>query len=117
MKYILAGILTGIAAGLIGALCGVGGGILMVPVFTRLLDLGQKQAVATSLAVIILTSIVATVQNLRSPTPLIHWPLFAACAAGSIVATWYGAEAMRGLRDDTLTRIFAACSPAQREIA
>lgn len=107
MKLALAGILTGVIAGLLGALCGVGGGILMVPVFTRFFGLGQKEAIATSLAVIILTSLVATLQNLRSPSPLINWPLFAACAAGSVIASWFGADYMKTLRDDSLTRLFA----------
>lgn len=107
MNPALAGILIGIAAGLLGSLCGVGGGILMVPVFTKWLGLGQKEAIATSLAVIVLTSIAATVQNMRSSTPLIQWPLFAACSAGSVVASWLGADYMKTLRDDTLTRLFA----------
>ena len=107
MNHALAGILIGVAAGLLGSLCGVGGGILMVPVFTKWLGLGQKEAIATSLAVIVLTSIAATVQNMRSSTPLIQWPLFAACSAGSVIASWLGADYMKNLRDDTLTRLFA----------
>jgi uncharacterized protein len=108
MKLALSGIAIGLAAGLLGALCGVGGGIFMVPAFTRLLGLSQKQAVATSLAVIILTSLASTVSNVvRGSTPLIQWPLFTACAAGGIVASVFGSELMRKLSDDTLTRLFA----------
>lgn len=108
MKLALAGILTGIAAGLLGALCGVGGGIFMVPVFVSLLDLTQKQAIATSLAVIIFTSLAATISNLRSPVPLIQWPLFLSCTAGSVLSSYFMAEKMKSLSDETLTRIFAA---------
>ncbi len=108
MKFALFGLIIGISAGLLGALCGVGGGILMVPLFTGVLKLGQKEAIATSLAVIVLTSIAATIQNARAATPLIHWPLFAACAAGSVVASWFGAGYMKNLQNDTLTRLFAA---------
>jgi uncharacterized membrane protein YfcA len=107
MKLIIAGLLIGIAAGLIGALCGVGGGIFMVPMFVTFLGLTQKQAVATSLAVIIFTSVAATISNARSSQPLIQWPLFFAASAGGIVASYFMAERMKLMADETLTRIFA----------
>jgi uncharacterized membrane protein YfcA len=107
MKLIVIGLIIGIAAGCIGALCGVGGGIFMVPMFVTFLGLTQKQAVATSLAVVIFTSIAATVSTVRSGQPLIQWPLFAAAAAGGIVASWTMSERMKLMADDTLTRIFA----------
>jgi uncharacterized membrane protein YfcA len=43
----------GIVSGVIAALCGVGGGVVMVPAFVFFLKLPQKTAVATSLAIII----------------------------------------------------------------
>jgi len=107
MKIALLGILIGAAAGLIGALCGVGGGIFMVPMFVTFLGLTQKQAVATSLAVIIFTSLAATVSNARSAQPLIQWPLFWAAAFSSVIASWFMAERMKAMSDETLTRIFA----------
>ena len=107
MKIAIAGILIGIAAGLIGALCGVGGGIFMVPMFVTFLGLTQKQAVATSLAVIIFTSIAATISNMRSSQPLIQWPLFFAAAGSSVIASYLMAERMKQMADETLTRIFA----------
>ena len=107
MKLVILGILIGIAAGIVGALCGVGGGIFMVPMFVTFLGLTQKQAIATSLAVIVLTSLAATVSNFRSPAPLIQWPLFWAASAGSVVVSYFMAEKMKLMADDTLTRIFA----------
>jgi uncharacterized membrane protein YfcA len=107
MKIAILGILIGAAAGLIGALCGVGGGIFMVPMFVTFLGLTQKQAVATSLAVIIFTSLAATVSNARAAQPLIQWPLFWAAAGSSVIASWFMAERMKSMSDETLTRIFA----------
>jgi uncharacterized membrane protein YfcA len=107
MKLVILGILIGAAAGLIGALCGVGGGIFMVPMFVTFLGLTQKQAVATSLAVIIFTSLAATVSNVRSAQPLIQWPLFWAAAGSSVIASYFMAERMKAMSDETLTRIFA----------
>jgi len=47
MKTLAICTIIGIAAGLLGALCGVGGGIVMVPAFVAALGFEQKKAVAT----------------------------------------------------------------------
>lgn len=105
MKFITYAILTGLAAGLLGALCGVGGGIVMVPAFVGLLGLEHKQAVATSMAVIIVTALAATLNNARANN-LIDWKVVATVGLASMVAAWFGSELMRGLSNQTLTRIF-----------
>lgn len=105
MKLLTYAILTGLAAGLLGALCGVGGGIVMVPAFVGLLGLEHKQAVATSMAVIIVTALAATVNNARANN-LIDWKIVAAVGLASMVAAWFGSDLMRGLSNQTLTRVF-----------
>lgn len=105
MKLVTLAILTGLAAGLLGALCGVGGGIVMVPAFVGLLGLEHKQAVATSMAVIIVTAIAATLNNSRANN-LIDWKIVAAVGLASAVAAWFGSDLMRSLGNQTLTRIF-----------
>lgn len=105
MKLMLLAILTGLAAGLLGALCGVGGGIVMVPAFVALLGLEHKQAVATSMAVIIVTAIAATINNSRANN-LIDWKVVATVGLASAVAAWFGSDLMRSLGNQTLTRIF-----------
>jgi uncharacterized membrane protein YfcA len=50
--------LIGLAAGLFSALFGVGGGVVIVPLLLALLGYGTKEATATSLAAIALTSTV-----------------------------------------------------------
>lgn len=107
MKLVLIAIVTGLAAGLLGALCGVGGGIVMVPAFVALLGLEHKQAVATSMAVIILTAIAATLNNTRANN-LIDWKIVLIVGAASAVAAWFGSDLMRSLSNQTLTRIFGA---------
>jgi uncharacterized membrane protein YfcA len=107
MKLALIAIVTGLAAGLLGALCGVGGGIVMVPAFVALLGLEHKQAVATSMAVIILTAIAATLNNTRANN-LIDWKIVLIVGAASAVAAWFGSDLMRSLSNQTLTRIFGA---------
>jgi len=101
---IIAGILIGAAGGLAGALFGVGGGIVMVPAYMKLLNMPFKHAVGTSLAVIIVTSVVATSKNARMG--LVDFKVAGIAAAGAIVATLYGTELMYKLKDATLTRAF-----------
>jgi uncharacterized membrane protein YfcA len=107
MKFILTATSIGLTAGLLGALCGVGGGIVMVPAFVGMLGLGHKQAVATSLAVIIVTAITATLNNART-NKLIDWKIVLVVGLASVVSAWFGSEWMRSLSNQTLTRIFGA---------
>jgi len=105
MKFLIPAALIGLLAGLLGALCGVGGGLVMVPAFVTLLGVEHKQAVATSMAVIIVTAIAATANNSRI-TGLIDWKIVAAVGLASAIAAWFGSDLMRSLSNQTLTRIF-----------
>ncbi|MDP4623663.1 MAG: sulfite exporter TauE/SafE family protein [Akkermansiaceae bacterium] len=105
MKIILLSIVIGLVAGLLGALCGVGGGIVMVPAFVSILGFGQKQAVATSLAIIIITALSSTINNARAGN-LIDWKIVAAVGIASALTAWFGTDLMRNLSNQTLTRTF-----------
>jgi uncharacterized membrane protein YfcA len=105
LKLTLLTILIGLAAGLLGALCGVGGGVMMVPAFVGLLGHHHKQAVATSLAVVIITAIAATANNARTPG-MIDWKTAIIAAVASAIAAWFGSDLMRSLSNPVLTRIF-----------
>jgi uncharacterized membrane protein YfcA len=106
MKLLWTGLAIGACAGLLGALCGVGGGLVMVPLFGIVLGFPQKQAVATSMAVIILTALAATANNARHPG-LIDWKTVAVVGLSSALAAWLGADLMRALSNQALTRLFA----------
>lgn len=58
-------VIAGFAAGLLGGIVGVGGGVLMVPALVYAASLGQREAIATSLAAIVPMSIAATVRQHR----------------------------------------------------
>ena len=105
MKFFTYAILIGLLAGLLGALCGVGGGLVMVPAFVGLLGTEHKQAVATSMAVIIVTALAATANNSRV-VGLIDWRIVLTVGLASAVAAWFGSDLMRSLSNQTLTRIF-----------
>lgn len=107
LKAILVPLLIGALGGLIGTLCGVGGGVLMVPAFVMILGLSQQNAVATSLAVIASLSIVATSKNAFSEPPLIDWRIFVPAAIGAMTVAWFASDLLRSLSNVTLQRIFA----------
>ena len=87
MKILAIATLTGIAAGLLGALCGVGGGIVMVPAYVTALGFEQKKAVATSLAVIVIVALVSTLNtSLRKGESLIDWRVVALTAVAAALA-------------------------------
>ena len=107
MKTLAIATFTGITAGLLGALCGVGGGIVMVPVFVTALGFEQKKAVATSLAVIIIVSVVATLNSsLRKEESLIDWRVVAFTAVAAALAAWFGTDLMYKPSNQHLTRLF-----------
>lgn len=104
MKLILIPFLIGALAGVLGALCGVGGGIIMVPAFTFFLGMEQKTALATSLAVIIPTALIATARF--TGEKLIDWQIFIPTAIGAVLAAFFASGMVKDLSNLTLTRLF-----------
>ncbi|MBE2284142.1 MAG: sulfite exporter TauE/SafE family protein [Prosthecobacter sp.] len=94
----------GVLSGVIAALCGVGGGVVMVPAFVMLLKLPQKTAVATSLAIIIPTALMATTQNARSG--YVDWKVAVITAISASIFAYFGAGWLKTMSNETLTRIF-----------
>ncbi len=106
MKILLTALAIGVTAGLAGALLGVGGGIIMVPAFTLILGMGQKEAVATSLAIVVVTAVIGTSNHIWNKTELIDWKLVGLAALGAAVAAWFGSDLMRKMSHQHLTQIF-----------
>ncbi len=101
----LIAICIGAIAGVVAALCGVGGGIVMVPAFVYFLKMGQKAAVATSLAAIIFTAVFTSQKN--HTNGFILWRIAIASGLASAAVGWRAADELKKLQDITLTRIFA----------
>ena len=107
MKTLVVATFIGLTAGLLGALCGVGGGIVMVPAFVTALGFDQKKAVATSLAVIVVVALVSTVNtSLRKGESIIDWRVVALTAVAAALAAWFGTDLMHKLSNQHLTRMF-----------
>jgi uncharacterized membrane protein YfcA len=92
MHIVLFALLIGAVGALLGALLGVGGGIVMVPAFLKL-GLEMKTAVATSLAVILVTATVATARNANAG--LVDWKIAGLAGLAAIVAAYFGTDLMR----------------------
>lgn len=105
MKVFLLPLVIGLFAGVMAGLCGVGGGIVMVPAFVFLLGLEQKAAVATSMAVIVPTSLMAIARFQQAG--LVQWKLFWPTALGAIIAAYLATGWVKKLSNDQLTKIFA----------
>jgi len=101
---IFACLAIGVVSGAVAALCGVGGGVVMVPAFVCLLKLPHKTAVATSLAIIIPTALMATTQNAKHG--FVDWKVAAITAISASIFAYFGAGWMKTLSSETLTRIF-----------
>lgn len=93
MKKHLKRILIGIIVGIISGLFASGGGLLLVPVYTYILKLDEKEARATSLfcilPMVILTAIIYNKNN------YIDWELGIKCAIGGIIRRYYRRKAIK----------------------
>lgn len=80
-----------VLAGTLGALLGLGGGIILVPALVLLLHVPEKAAVATSLLGVIATSVTASTSHLRhryTNIPLAMW-LESATVLGALVGSLF----------------------------
>lgn len=103
---IAAGILAfGLFTGMMSGVLGIGGGTFMVPFMVLALGIGQHAAEATSLLVVLPTSIVASVVLVRRGA-LDLLPALGFGALGAIGGI-AGAEVALALPADTLRRAFA----------
>ncbi|WP_426119649.1 sulfite exporter TauE/SafE family protein [Pseudomonas sp. DSP3-2-2] len=97
--------LTGMLAGLLSGLLGVGGGFVIIPALTRYTDLNMKSVVATSLAVIALVSLGSVITATLSG--VMHWAVGAPFAAGAVVGLVAGRQISRYLAGPRLRQLFA----------
>lgn len=105
MKAILLPLGIGLFAGVMAGLCGVGGGIVMVPCFTFLLGMEQKAAIATSMAVILPTAIMSV--SRFAHFGMIQWNIFLPTAIGAITAAFFATEWAKKMSNEHLTKVFA----------
>lgn len=110
---------VGMLAGAVVSLSGLGGGVIMVPLFRMVLKMPMKKATLLSMSIIPLLSIFPLVNNLISDTPknlaFIHtgylaWGLILPMAAGVILFAGLGIKTGQKIPVIWLRLIFAALS-------
>lgn len=98
-------LLAGAVVGLVSALFGVGGGVLMVPFMVLALDMGQHISEGTSLLVIVPTALVGSIAHYRSG--YVDVPTAARLAIGGVIGAVLGALLGLDLSGQTLRRLLA----------
>lgn len=99
-------LLTGIGAGLFGALLGLGGGVVLVPILTLAFGLPLTQAIGTSLVAVVATSAAGAAHNIRSGRADVRLGL--TLELGSVVGAGAGGLLAGLLSERLLAGLFAA---------
>jgi uncharacterized membrane protein YfcA len=96
---------AGVGVGVLSALFGIGGGVIMVPFIVLVLDDPQKLAEGTSLLVIVPTAVVGVLAHRRGG--YISMPHGVLLAAGGIAGSVLGAILALRISGDSLQKIFS----------
>jgi len=102
-------LLLGLAAGTMGAMLGVGGGILMVPMLIWAASIPDKQARTWSLAVMIPMALAATFRNVANQDHVGRIEILPVglMALGAIGGAYIGSMFLKDFSGLTLKRLFA----------
>lgn len=92
-------------AGFLGAIVGIGGGIVLVPFFALVLHLDMREALATSLVGVVASSLGASAPYLRSGLSNVRLASFLQC--GSVCGALLGVVLTGILRASVLQVVFA----------
>jgi uncharacterized protein len=95
----------GVSVGVLSALFGIGGGLVMVPFMVLLLDQGQHLAEGTSLLVIVPTAVAGVIAHARRG--YVDFGAAALLAAGGVFGAVAGARIALATSDDSLQKAFA----------
>jgi uncharacterized membrane protein YfcA len=106
MYTILILILVGIAAGILGGLVGIGGGIIIVPSLIYFLHFSQKSAQGTSLGLLLLPmGILGVLQYYKQGH--VDFRVVFILAIGFLAGSYFGSKIALSLPQETVKKIFA----------
>ena len=106
IQIILTIILVGIAAGILGGLVGVGGGIIIVPALVYFIGFSQKTAQGTSLGLIMLpVGILGVLQYYKQGH--VDFRVVGLLAVGFLAGSYFGSKIALSLPQETVKKIFA----------
>jgi uncharacterized protein len=106
VQTILLLVLVGVAAGVLGGMVGVGGGIIIVPALVYFLGYSQHTAQGTSLGLIMLpVGILGVLQYYKQGH--VDFKAVGFIAAGFLAGGYLGSKLALGLPQETIKKIFA----------
>lgn len=97
-------LVVGLSAGILSAVMGVGGGVILVPALVLLFGYSQQVAEGTSLAVIVPTALAGSLMHGRRGHT--DWRTGLVVGAGGVVGALVGSRLAHGLDALTLQRLF-----------
>lgn len=103
MTYLVP-VLVGVAAGIVGGLFGVGGGVVIVPALIFILKLEPRLAVGTSMSIVIFTAITATAKHAANGN--VDWKIALPFIPAAIIGGYLGAMFVQHVPGDQLKRYF-----------
>ncbi len=99
-------LLTGLVAGMLSSLVGIGGGMVIVPAMVLLMGLDQKTAQGTSLALLLLPlGIGGVMVYYKGGNVRWNYALIMACTF--IIGSYIGANVVKNISSGTVKKIFA----------
>ena len=106
IQTILIIIMVGIAAGILGGLVGVGGGIIIVPALVYFIGFSQKTAQGTSLGLIMLpVGILGVLQYYKQGH--VDFKVVGILAVGFLIGSFFGSKVALSLSQETIKKLFA----------
>ena len=106
IQTILILVIIGVAAGVLGGLVGVGGGIIIVPSLVYFLSFTQKSAQGTSLGLLLLpVGILGVLQYYKQGH--VDFKVVAILAIGFLAGSYFGSKIALSLPQETVKKIFA----------
>jgi len=106
MQTILIVILIGIAAGMLGGLVGVGGGIIIVPALVYFIGFNQHTAQGTSLGLILLPVGILGVLNYYKQGN-VDFKVVGILAIGFLLGSYFGSKIALSLPQQSIKKVFA----------
>lgn len=104
-KRVAIGLGLGFFGGLASGLLGIGGGVVLVPIMTLVLDMSIHTAVATSMLTMIVTSVSGVAQHYSLGN--INFEFALLLAVGTVMGAQFGAYASKRLSGNNLRIIFS----------
>jgi uncharacterized membrane protein YfcA len=106
MQTVILLIIIGLAAGIMGGMVGVGGGIIIVPALVYFLAFSQHQAQGTSLGLIVLPVALLGVINYYK-RGYVDVRAVGFLAIGFIAGSYFGSKYSLSLPQETIKKVFA----------